>query len=176
MKIFLAGSFQEPKNEELLRLIYEILKDKNHDVWWAPEKNKIRGYGSNDAELIKNIIKRKELAIKKCDVLVAVMKKATFGTAMEIKQAFDNKIPVIAYILSSDCADFESAAFNYRVSTRVKDATELLEEIENLEGKTDKEKYMGFANILNNSGKNNNNKPKKSKKRKKKKNLENFTV
>ena len=75
--------------------------------------------------LFKEIVETEEANIEKSDVLVVVMERATFGTAMEIKHAFDKNIPVIAFLLS-DNPDFTSAALTYRVNKFVKSKEELI--------------------------------------------------
>lgn len=123
-RIFLAGSFREPEDRKQLERIYHLLCREGYEVWWAPERVQ-SCYGSNDRDLLKRINEEEENAIMHSDLLVAVMRKAGFGTAMEIKQAFDYDLPVIAYLLAEH-SDFSSGAFKYRVSEIVKTDEELL--------------------------------------------------
>lgn len=127
MKIFLAGSFHTKKDENRLEKIFNLLNDNGYEIWWAPRKVK-RGYGSRDSGLIKKINDTEEDAIEKSDLLVAVMKRATFGTAFEIKHAFDHWIPIIGYLLEYHL-DFSSGSFNHRVKDIVRTDEELLEAI-----------------------------------------------
>ena len=54
------------------------------------------------------------------------MKRGTIGTSIEIKHAFDHKIPTIAYLLT-DHPDFQSGSFKYRVKEIAKSDDKLLE-------------------------------------------------
>jgi len=127
MKIFLAGTFRTKNDRQDLEKIFNLLVKDGYDVWWAPKKVK-RGYFSKDLNFLKQIMKTEEDAINDSDILVAVMERASFGTAMEIKHAYDLRKPVIAYLLS-DHPDFESGSFNYRVKNIVKNLDDLLEAI-----------------------------------------------
>jgi nucleoside 2-deoxyribosyltransferase len=131
MKIFLAGTFKTKSDGQNLEKIFNLLVKDGYDVWWASKKVK-RGYSSRDLNLLKQIVKTEEDAINDSDILVAVMKRASFGTAMEIKHAHDFGKPVIAYLLSGH-PDFESGSFNYRVNNIVKNLDDLLEAIRQYE-------------------------------------------
>lgn len=131
MKIFLAGSFHTKEDENKLEEIYKLLKNNRYEVWWAPKRVQ-RGYESGNLDLLGKINKTEEYAIENSDLFVAVMKKATFGTAMEIKHAFDHGVPVIGYLLSEH-PDFSSGSFRYRVREIVKNNDELLKTVRKYE-------------------------------------------
>ena len=134
MIVFLAGSFHTPDEEKFLEDIYELLTDKGYDVWWAPKQVE-RCYESKDSDLLERVNKTEERAIEESDILVAVMRGASFGTAFEIKHAFDNDINIIGYI-AKDSPQFNSGAFKYRVSTIVRSNEELLAKLKDLEKTT----------------------------------------
>jgi len=131
MKIFLAGSFHTKEDEDRLEQIYKLLENRGHQVWWAPKRVK-RGYESENLELLKEINETEEKAIENSDLLIAVMKKASFGTAMEIKHAFDHNIIVIGFLLSSH-QDFSSGSFRSRVREIVQSDEELIKIIKKYE-------------------------------------------
>jgi nucleoside 2-deoxyribosyltransferase len=133
LSIFLGGSFQSEEEERRLREIYELLVNEGYNVWWAPI-NVGRGYESKDESRMKRIIETEEKEIERRDVSTFVMRRATFGTAMEIKHAFDHGKHIIGYILS-DSPDFNSASFRYRVRDIVRNDQELLDGLRNLESK-----------------------------------------
>jgi len=127
MKIFLAGSFRTKEEKDRLENLYNLLKDNGHEVWWAPKRVK-RCYECEDSESLKKVNSIEEKAVEDSDLFVAVMEKASFGTAMEIKHAFDHNIPVIGFLLSNR-PDFSSGSFKYRVRKIVKSEEELLKAI-----------------------------------------------
>jgi len=128
MKIFLAGPFHSKEDETRLEQTYDLLTQKGYSVWWAPKKVQ-RGYESDNEELLKEINETEEHEIEESDILITIMKRASFGTAMEIKHAFDHHIPVISYLLSEH-PDFSSGSFKYRVREIVRTDEELLSAIE----------------------------------------------
>jgi nucleoside 2-deoxyribosyltransferase len=129
MKIFLAGTFQDKEDESMLKRVFDLLTREGHSVWWAPAKVG-RGYESQDGDRMERIIATEEKAIEENDLFLAIMKKATFGTAMEIKHAFEHKKTIIAYLLS-DSPDFNSVAFRLRVKNIVRNDEELLDCLKN---------------------------------------------
>lgn len=129
--IFLAGPFHSEEEENRMERIYSTLSDEGHKVWWAREEVD-RGYGTEDEELWKEINEIEEEAIEKSDILVPVVEKASFGTAMEIKHAYDNNVPVISYELS-DHPHFESSSYRLRIAEAVKSENELLEALQSYE-------------------------------------------
>ncbi|MCD6399105.1 MAG: hypothetical protein J7L08_04265 [Candidatus Aenigmarchaeota archaeon] len=127
MKIFLAGPFKEKEDEKLLESVYNLLTNNGYKVWWSPKEVE-KGYDSNDIDLCSKIKKEEFEAIEDSDLLVAVMKKSTFGTSFEIQHSEDCKIPVIGYILE-DHPDFSSGSFKATVKDIVKNDGELLEHV-----------------------------------------------
>lgn len=127
IKIFLAGTFRTEEDEQVLASVFDALSNRGYNVWWAPKQVK-RGYSSGDPEFLRRIIQTEEAAIGNSDILIAVMKRASFGTAMEIKHAYDLGKPVIAYLLSEHL-DFTSGAFVYRITHTVRNLDDLLETI-----------------------------------------------
>ena len=135
LTLFLGGSFQDKEDERIIGEIYNLLKNEGYSVWWAPVEVG-RGYESKDENHMKRIIETEEKEIEKRVMSVFVMRRATFGTAMEIKHAFDHSKFIVGYILSGS-PDFNSASFRHRVKNIVRNNRELLDCLKLLESKLD---------------------------------------
>src|SRR5437667_7795989 len=99
-RIFLGGTFRTPTDKKELEKVYNQLTKKSYSVWWAP-KQVMRGYDSDNMELLEQTNRSEQTAIQKSHLFVGVMRRATFGTAFEIKEAFDWGIPIIGYLLTN---------------------------------------------------------------------------
>ncbi|MCK5334394.1 MAG: nucleoside 2-deoxyribosyltransferase, partial [Candidatus Aenigmarchaeota archaeon] len=93
MKIYLAGTYNQPEDEKRLREMKTLLEKKNHQVWWCKD-NLGNNYGKTDGKTRKWVVETEKEAIKKSDAVVAVANRVTPGTMMEIIFASENKIPV----------------------------------------------------------------------------------
>ncbi|MCK5233567.1 MAG: nucleoside 2-deoxyribosyltransferase [Candidatus Aenigmarchaeota archaeon] len=110
MKIYLAGTYNQPEDEKRLREMKTLLEKKNHQVWWCKD-NLGNNYGKTDGKTRKWVVETEKEAIKKSDVVVAIANRATPGTMMEIIFASENKIPV--FVLTENPVLTESPWVHY---------------------------------------------------------------
>jgi nucleoside 2-deoxyribosyltransferase len=131
-EVFLAGSFQTEEGKEELRKVYNLLTDNGYNVWWAVNEVE-RCYGSEDKEKIQQVYETEMDEVRKRPVTIAVMKKASFGTAFEIKEASDNGNSVVGYLLDPENPDFQSGSFKKIVPTTVTSDEELLDYLKGID-------------------------------------------
>jgi hypothetical protein len=134
-KVFLAGSFKTKEEQEFLRDVYDTLRVE-YDVWWA-HANIERGYGTKDENLQRKIVETEKMEVRTSHAVVAVMKRASFGTWGEALEAYNHNIPVIAYLIpeNSDYSrDFESVWFPYHVRQIVYNKEVLLKKLREILG------------------------------------------
>lgn len=130
MKIFIAGSFRLEEDKKEIRIIKSLLEKNGWEVWNAEDRIG-SSYGTTSPEKIKFTVEIEKKEIKKSDVVVAVLRKATPGTMMELIFAYENKIPVIALIKEAEESIKISPWIKYHAKT-VNNETEMLEELRRL--------------------------------------------
>ena len=98
MNIYLAGTYNQPEDEEKLRKMKTLLEKKGHKDRRGKDNNG-NNYGKTN-EAIKNSV-----------AVVAIANRATPGTMMEVIFASENKIPV--FVLTENPVLTESPWVHY---------------------------------------------------------------
>ena len=133
-KVFLSGSFKTTEGEDFLKEIYNSLS-KEYNVWWAPI-NVGRAYGTHDKKFRDRVVETEKRELRKSKVIVAVMKKATFGTWGEIIDGFGHKVPNVVLVQPENSGDYSedfiSAWFPYHVNYVVYNKDDLLQKVREL--------------------------------------------
>lgn len=133
MRIYLAGTFRFEKDMKIQKEMKKLLEKNGHTVWFAPSHFGKTRYHLTTGEELKKTIEDEKEAIKKCDLLLAVVGKATPGTMMEILFAFENGIPVITFLTSDDINLTQNPWLAYH-SKIVRSKDELLSELNKQNG------------------------------------------
>ena len=129
MKIFLASTFRTEKDKKRIDEIENLLKENNLEVYNSQSLG--QQYGATEKMEIYKMIEKIKEKINKSDVLIAITKKTTPGTMMEICYAHENNIPVIALIKNADEYIMNSSWMKYNAKF-VKNEEELIEELKKL--------------------------------------------
>ena len=115
IKVYLAGysgenEYREYVNKRYSRHlnIFDPMKEVDSKVL---EKY---NNGSLTEEDVSFIVEGDKAAIESCDIVIVYIKRASFGTAMEILHAFKNKIPV--YLIDPDNKWREDVWVRYHTS------------------------------------------------------------
>lgn len=101
MKIFLAGTFRLPEDAVFISSLRAKLEAAGHSVWSAPRDLGAR-YGQLTGPSMTETVEVEKKALLESDILVAVLRRSTPGTLMEIMFAHDNGVPVISYLAPGD--------------------------------------------------------------------------
>jgi nucleoside 2-deoxyribosyltransferase len=95
IKVYLAGYSGENEYREYVSKrygrhldVFDPMKEIDYKILEKYRK------GSLPDEDVSLIVEGDKAAIESCDIVIAYIKQASFGTAMEILHAFKNKIPV----------------------------------------------------------------------------------
>jgi len=107
IKIYLAGTiYTDPIDADWKNRFISVLKKNNTDQQFKIyDPNPINEVGDEVVAIDKKII-------ESCDYLVAYVKNASFGTAMEIKHAFD-KQNIVVFVIDPTSKNLDNIWLKY---------------------------------------------------------------
>jgi nucleoside 2-deoxyribosyltransferase len=127
VKVFLSGTYRSPQERKLYDDVLHVLS-RRYDVWSAIVK--IGKQADQELKNIEYVVETEKQAIRECDIFVAILRRPTPGTLMEIVVAHYAKKPSIAYLARPNSLITHSSWIKYHVDVMVRSEPELLKALQ----------------------------------------------